>query len=100
MVESVLNKVGAFVINPRLRLILGQTENRLPFRRIMGHKGLWVLEAALRDEETTMTESVRSESRHLTVAVVRGRIRRESCPNFQLYLGHIRASFDSRISLW
>lgn len=35
MVESVLNKVGAFVINPRLRLILGQGENRLPFREIM-----------------------------------------------------------------
>lgn len=35
IIESVLNKVGALVINPTLRLILGQRRNALPFRRIM-----------------------------------------------------------------
>ena len=35
IVESVLNKVGALVINPTLRLILGQRSNALPFRQIM-----------------------------------------------------------------
>jgi DNA helicase HerA-like ATPase len=35
IVESVLNKVGVLVINPTLRLILGQRKNALPFRRIM-----------------------------------------------------------------
>ncbi|MHB1356190.1 MAG: type IV secretory system conjugative DNA transfer family protein, partial [Anaerolineae bacterium] len=35
IIESVLNKVGALVINPTLRLILGQRKNALPFRQIM-----------------------------------------------------------------
>jgi DNA helicase HerA-like ATPase len=35
IIESVLNKVGALVINPTLRLILGQRRNALPFRQIM-----------------------------------------------------------------
>jgi hypothetical protein len=35
IVESVLNKVGVLVINPTLRLILGQRKNALPFRQIM-----------------------------------------------------------------
>jgi hypothetical protein len=35
IIESVLNKVGALVINPTLRLILGQKRNALPFRQIM-----------------------------------------------------------------
>jgi hypothetical protein len=41
MVEAVLNKVGAFVINPRLKTLLGSDDNGLPFREIMdGHKVL------------------------------------------------------------
>lgn len=62
-------------------------ETEKHFRRIMGYKSLWVLDAALRDEESAsgdaaatseeneeregiMTESVRSETRQLPVAVV------------------------------
>jgi hypothetical protein len=35
MVESVLNKVTAFTFNPHLKRLLGASENRLDFRRIM-----------------------------------------------------------------
>ena len=52
MVESVLNKVGAFVINPRLRLILGQTENRLPFRQIMDQGRILICNLGRVDAET------------------------------------------------
>jgi len=59
-------------------------ETEKHFRRIMGYKSLWVLEAALREEESAsddaaatseehegiMTESVSSETRQLPVAVV------------------------------
>jgi hypothetical protein len=52
MVESVLNKVGAFVINPRLRLILGQGENRLPFRQIMDGQKVLICDLGRVDGET------------------------------------------------
>ncbi len=42
MIESVLNKVGAFTINPRLKVVLGSLENGLPFRQIMD-RGLVLL---------------------------------------------------------
>ena len=52
MVESVLNKVGAFVINPRLRLILGQRENGLPFRQIMDEGRVLICDLGRIDGET------------------------------------------------
>lgn len=52
MVESVLNKVGAFVINPRLRLILGQKENRLSFRQIMDGQKVLICDLGRVDGET------------------------------------------------
>ena len=52
MVESVLNKVGAFVINPRLRLILGQQENSLPFREIMDGRKVLICDLGRVDGET------------------------------------------------
>ena len=36
MIESILNKVTAFTMNPQLRLILGSQENRLNFRQNHG----------------------------------------------------------------
>ena len=52
MVEPLLNKVGAFVINPRLRLIQGQTENRLPFRQIMDQGRILICNLGRVDAET------------------------------------------------
>ena len=52
VVESVLNKVGAFVINPRLRLILGQKENGLPFRQIMDEGKVLICDLGRIDGET------------------------------------------------
>jgi hypothetical protein len=50
--ESVLNKVGAFVINPRLPLMLGQGENRLPFREIMDGRKVLICDLGRVDGET------------------------------------------------
>ena len=52
MVESVLNKVGAFVINPRLKLMLGQKENNLPFREIMDGQKVLLCDLGRVDGET------------------------------------------------
>ena len=52
MVESVLNKVGALVINPRLRLILGQRENGLPFSDIMEGRKVLICDLGRVDGET------------------------------------------------
>ena len=52
MVESVLNKVGAFVINPRLRLMLGQKENAIPFREIMDGQKVLICDLGRVDGET------------------------------------------------
>ena len=52
MVESVLNKVGAFVINPRLKIILGSQENGLPFREIMDGRKVLLCDLGRVDAET------------------------------------------------
>jgi hypothetical protein len=52
VVESVLNKVGALVLNPTLRLILGQRENGLPFRRIMDERRVLICNLGRVDAET------------------------------------------------
>jgi hypothetical protein len=52
IVESALNKVGALVINPQLRLILGQRENALPFRRIMDEGKVLICDLGRTDGET------------------------------------------------
>jgi hypothetical protein len=52
MVESVLNKVGAFTINPRLKTILGSQENGLDFRRIMDEGRILLCDLGRVDAET------------------------------------------------
>ena len=52
MAESVLNKVGAFVINPRLKVMLGQKENRIPFREIMDGQKVLLCDLGRVDGET------------------------------------------------
>ena len=52
IVESVLNKVGALVINPTLRLILGQRKNALPFRQIMDEGQVLICNLGRVDGET------------------------------------------------
>ena len=52
IVESALNKVGALVINPQLRLILGQRENALPFRRLMDEGRVLICDLGRTDGET------------------------------------------------
>jgi hypothetical protein len=50
--ESVLNKVGALTLNPRLRLILGQKENALPFRQLMDEGRVLICNLGRVDAET------------------------------------------------
>lgn len=50
--ESILNKVGAFALNPRLRLMLGQAENRLDFKAIMDEGKILLLDLGHSDPET------------------------------------------------
>ena len=52
MVESMLNKVGALVINPRLKRILGQSENNLPFRQMMDEGKVFLCDLGGVDGET------------------------------------------------
>jgi len=52
MLESILNKVSAFTLNPTLRLILGQTENRLNFRRMMDEGKVLIADLGRCDPET------------------------------------------------
>ena len=52
MAESVLNKAGAFVIDPRLKLMLGQKENRIPFREIMDGQKVLLCDFGRVDGET------------------------------------------------
>ena len=52
MVESVLNKVGAFTLNPRLKSILGGMENGLDFRRIMDEGRILLCDLGRVDAET------------------------------------------------
>jgi len=52
MVESLLNKTSALVLNPRLRLILGQAENGLDFRKIMDEGKILIADLGRCDGET------------------------------------------------
>jgi hypothetical protein len=52
MRESTLNKIGAFSLNPRLKIMLGQSENRLDFREIMDEKKILLLDLGHSDGET------------------------------------------------
>ena len=52
IIESALNKVGAFTINPRLRLILGSRENGLPLRQIMDRGQILLCDLGRVDAET------------------------------------------------
>ena len=52
MRESTLNKIGAFQLNPRLKLMLGQKENRLDFRAIMDEGKILLVDLGNCDPET------------------------------------------------
>lgn len=52
MVESILNKVTAFTLNPHLRLLLGAAENRLDFQRIMDNEQVLIVNLGHCDAET------------------------------------------------
>ncbi len=52
MRESTLNKIGAFSLNPRLKLMLGQTANHLDFREIMDEEKILLLDLGRADVET------------------------------------------------
>ncbi len=52
MRESTLNKVAAFSLNPRLRLMLGQQENHLDFQAIMDEGKILLVNLGNSDPET------------------------------------------------
>ena len=52
MRESTLNKIGAFSLNPRLKLMLGQKANHLDFRAIMDEGKVLLLDLGRSDGET------------------------------------------------
>ena len=52
MRESTLNKIGAFSLNPRLKLMLDQTANHLDFRSIMDEGKILLLDLGHSDGET------------------------------------------------
>jgi hypothetical protein len=52
MIESVLNKVTAFTLNPRLRLILGAADNGVRFREIMDEGKVLLINLGRCDAET------------------------------------------------
>ncbi len=52
LIESTLNKVSAFTLNPRLKLMLGQTENYLNFREIMDEGKILLVDLGKVDSET------------------------------------------------
>jgi hypothetical protein len=52
MIESTLNKVSAFSFNPYLRHLLGASENRLDFRRIMDEGKVLLVDLGNCDGET------------------------------------------------
>jgi hypothetical protein len=52
MRESTLNKIGAFSLNPRLKLMLGQKANHLDFRAIMDEGKILLLDLGRSDGET------------------------------------------------
>jgi hypothetical protein len=51
-IESTLNKVGAFVLNPHLKCILGQPQNALPFRDILAGRKVLLCDLGRVDDET------------------------------------------------
>lgn len=52
MRESTLNKIGAFSLNPRLKMMLGQSANHLDFRKIMDEGEILLLDLGRADVET------------------------------------------------
>jgi DNA helicase HerA-like ATPase len=52
MIESILNKVTAFTLNPYLRTILGASQNRLRFREIMDEGKVFIADLGRCDGET------------------------------------------------
>lgn len=52
ILESILNKVSAFTLNPTLRRILGQKENALNFRQIMDEGRVLLVDLGRCDNET------------------------------------------------
>ena len=52
MRESTLNKIGAFSLNPRLKMMLGQRANHLDFRAIMDEGKILLLDLGHSDGET------------------------------------------------
>jgi hypothetical protein len=52
LIESTLNKVSAFTLNPRLKLMLGQKENCLDFREIMDEGKILLVDLGKVDSET------------------------------------------------
>ncbi len=52
ILESILNKVSAFSLNPSLRLMLGQRENRLDFRQVMDEGKVLIVDLGHCDGET------------------------------------------------
>jgi hypothetical protein len=52
MRESTLNKVGAFSLNPRLKVMLGQPSNHLDFQTIMDEGRVLLLDLGRSDGET------------------------------------------------
>jgi len=52
LIESTLNKVSAFTLNPRLKSMLGQKENRLDFREIMDEGKILLVDLGKVDSET------------------------------------------------
>jgi len=52
MRESTLNKIGAFSLNPRLKVMLGQPANHLDFRAIMDEGKILLLDLGHSDGET------------------------------------------------
>jgi hypothetical protein len=53
MRESTLNKIGAFSLNPRLKVMLGQSANHLDFRAIMDEGKVLLLDLGRSDGETS-----------------------------------------------
>ena len=53
MKESTLNKVGAFSLNPRLKVMLGQKENHLNFAKIIDENKIFILDLGRSDGETS-----------------------------------------------
>lgn len=70
LVESTLNKVSAFTLNPRLKAMLGQKQNNLHFRKIMDEGKVLLVDLGKVDTETNrllgnlITTGFEREMRH------------------------------------